>query len=71
MSAFSVNEPYRELMANCGSLIALLDYAWLEVNRRSPGAAFLLSLCIASLRDEIEAGSPTTGNGDSPEKTTH
>jgi hypothetical protein len=71
MSAFSVSEPYRESMANCGSLIALLDYVWLEVNRRSPTAAFLLSLSIASLRDEIEAEKPTTRSGGSPETIRH
>jgi hypothetical protein len=71
MYAYSVREPYHESTADCTSLVALLNYAWQDVNRRSPCAAYLLLLCIAVLDDEIAAEKPTTGNGGAPEKRKH
>jgi hypothetical protein len=71
MYAYVVSESYHESTTDCTNLVALLNYAWQDVNRRSPCAAYLLSLCIAVLNDEIAAEKPTTGNGGAPGKRKH
>lgn len=71
MRALSVSEPYRESTASCSSLIALLEYAWIDVNRTNSCAAFLLSMCIATLHDGMTIGKPTIRNDGASATTRH